>query len=78
MTSPITKLLIQNGAAHLHTLGDRAIAEFLTELAGRIGGMPAIVGLLNEYRGQLTPALIRAAGAERLPGRLSVIRGGWQ
>ena len=63
-------------AAHLHSLGERATAEFLAELASRIGGMPAIVGLLNEYRAKLSPAMIHAAGARRMPRHLSMIRGG--
>ena len=63
-------------AEHLHTLGPRAVAEFLAELAGQISGGPAISRLLAEYRNRLAPAMIRAAGAERLPRRLSVLTGG--
>ena len=63
-------------AEHLHTIGPRAVAEFLAELADRIGGGPAICGLLAEYRNQQTPAMIAAAGARRMPRHLSVIRGG--
>ena len=63
-------------AAHLHTLGPRAVAEFLAELADKIGGGPAISGLLADYRNRLTPAMIDAAGAGRMPRRLSMIQGG--
>jgi hypothetical protein len=54
---------------HLGRLGDRATAEFLADLAQRIGGMPAILGLLAEYQCRLTPAMIKAAGADRFPSR---------
>jgi hypothetical protein len=76
MHSPLASMHLHNGAAHLHALGDRALADFLAELAGRIGGMPAIVGLLNEYRARPTPPTIAATGAERTMRRVSVLSGG--
>jgi hypothetical protein len=66
--SPIDNLRLQRGAAHLHQLGARAVAEFLAELASRIGGAPAALSLLNEYA-RLTPGQVRAAGGERIPKR---------
>ena len=62
-------LRLQRGAEHLHTLGARATAEALTEVADRIGGMPAILAVLEIYQARLTPAMIRAAGADRFPPR---------
>ncbi len=43
------------------------IAEFMVELAGRIGGLRATQGLLNEHQARLTLAMILAAGANGLP-----------
>ena len=63
------RLRLDRGAAHLHRLGERATAEFLTELARRIGGEPAICGLLAEYAA-LTPGQVRAARASGFPPRL--------
>ncbi len=57
------------GAAHLHTLGPRALAEFLAAVGDRIGGMPAIVWLLTEYQQRLTPGMLHAAGGDRFPPR---------
>ena len=51
---PLAQARLQRGAEHLHQLGPRAMAEFLAELGGRIGGTPARLSLLNEY-GRLTP-----------------------
>ncbi len=61
----LDKLRLERGAAHLCQLGERATAEFLAELARRIGGEPAIRGLLAEYAA-LTPGQVRAAGASSL------------
>lgn len=66
--SPIDTLRLERGGTHLRHLGDRATAEFLTELARRIGGGPAILALLEEY-GRLSPGMVRAAGADRFPPR---------
>ena len=63
--SPLDRLRLQRGAEHLHSLGNRATGEFLAEIGERIGGMPAILGLLAEYQHRLTPAMVRAAGADR-------------
>lgn len=58
----------QRDVEHLYSLGDRATAEFLAEVARRIGGMPAIQALLVEYRA-LSPTQVRAAGGDRFPPR---------
>ena len=47
---PFTRRRLQRGVEHLHQLGPRATAEFLTEVADHIGGLPAIIGTLLEYR----------------------------
>lgn len=64
----INLLRLRHGAEHLHALGARATAEFLAELAERIGGLPAIHGLLHEYR-RISPAMVRFAGGDTFPSR---------
>jgi hypothetical protein len=66
---PIARLHLQRGAEHLHQLGGRATAEFLAEVVDRIGGMPAIMGLLTEYQRRLSPQLLRSVGGHRFPSR---------
>ena len=60
---------LRRGAEHLHRLGARATAEALAEIANRIGGMPAILGVLEEYRARLTPEMLAVAGGDRFPPR---------
>lgn len=67
--STLDSLRLQRGAEHLHRLGPRATAEFLSELACRIGGAPAIMALLTEY-GRVSPGMVRAAGGDRFPPRV--------
>jgi hypothetical protein len=66
---PLDRLRLERGVLHLHNLGPRAEAEFLAELAGKIGGLPAILGLLAEYQAKLSPAKLRASGGDRFPPR---------
>ena len=47
---PFAALRLQRGVEHLAQLGPRAIAEFLVELAGQIGGLPATLALLADRR----------------------------
>ncbi len=63
-THPLDQARLHRGAEHLHLLGPRAVAEFLTDFCGRIGGLPACMSLLNEY-GRLSPGQVRAAGGDR-------------
>jgi hypothetical protein len=63
---------LERGAEHLHKLGARATAELLAELGNRIGGMPAIIGLLTEYE-RLTPEVLRATGGDRFPRRIRAV-----
>jgi hypothetical protein len=60
---------LQRGSIHLVRLGPRALAEYLSELADRIGGLPAALALLAEYERRLTPETIRLAGGDRFPPR---------
>jgi hypothetical protein len=64
----ITRQQLQRRAEHLYRLGPRVQAEFLAELSGRIGGMPAILGLLNEYE-SLAPEMLLPTGGDRMPPR---------
>jgi hypothetical protein len=66
---PLTALRLQRGCESLHRLGPRATAELLAEVAGKIGGLPAIVGLLSEYERRLSPEMLSAVGADRFPPR---------
>ena len=65
---PLDRLRLQRGSEHLHKLGARATAELLAELAGRIGGLPAILGLLNDYE-HLPVRTLKALGGDRFPPR---------
>jgi hypothetical protein len=66
---PLDRLRLQRGSEHLHLLGPRATAEFLTEIDRRIGGMPCILGILGEYQQRLSPQMLRALGGDRFPAR---------
>jgi hypothetical protein len=66
---PLSRLRLQRGVEHLHALGSRATAELLAEVADRIGGMPAIMGLLTEYQQRLSPQMLRAISGHRFPLR---------
>jgi len=67
--SQIERARLDRGAEHLNRLGARATAEFLAELAGIVGGQPAILRLLAEYQNKLNPALLHSAGGHRFPPR---------
>lgn len=67
--TPLDRQRLHRGAQHLHTLGPRAVAELLAEVAQRIGGAPCILDQLAQYERRLTPAMVRTAGADRFPRR---------
>ena len=67
MHDTLTRSRLQTGAHHLHALGPRAVAAFIEDLAKRIGGLPAAVGLLAEYSSVSPP---------HRSGRKRVTRGG--
>ncbi len=60
--SPLDRMGLEHGLAHLDRLGSRAKTEFWIEFAGKVGTMPALLRLLAEYEDRLTPAMVRAAG----------------
>lgn len=66
---PLVRLHLQRGCEHLHTLGARATAELLCEVAAKIGGLPCILSTLDEYQQRLSPRLLRAAGGDRFSRR---------
>ena len=55
---------VQELAAHLHSLGARALHEFLLELIAAHGS--SVTTRLADYA-RLTPEMIRATGADRFP-----------
>jgi hypothetical protein len=63
----LTRLRLQLDVEHLHALDPRAVAEFLVEVDHRIGGMPAVLGLLAEFERRLAPGMLRATGGDRFP-----------
>ena len=63
---PLDRMRLQRGVEHLHSLGARATAEALAEVASRIGGLGAIMAILNDYQA-LSPQKVRRAGGDRFP-----------
>ena len=68
MMAPLDRLRLQRGVAHLCALGPRAVTELLAEVADSAGCAPCILDHLARYQ-RLTPAMVRAAGGERIPPR---------
>ena len=60
---PLDLLRIHRAAAHLHGLGPRPLGHALVELAEH-GGPATVLAMLDRYS-RLTPAMIRAAGADQ-------------
>jgi hypothetical protein len=73
MIDPVTAVHLERGAAHLHELGKRAIAEFLIEIGDRTGETLFVVNLLTEYRRRLTPEMLAALGGDRFPPRIRAV-----
>ncbi len=72
--SPLDRLRLEHGLAHLDRLGPRAKTEFWIEFAGKVGTMPALLRLLAEYETRLTPAMVHAAGGHKpVPRPLHVV-----
>jgi hypothetical protein len=63
------RLRLELGARHLHSLGARALAGFLEDLATQADCLSATLALLEDYR-RLTPGIVRAVGANRFPRRI--------
>lgn len=72
--SPLDRARMQRDVEHLHRLGARATAEAFAEVARRIGGTPAVMGVLAEYAA-VTPGQVRATGGERFPARVRAVGG---
>lgn len=66
--TPVERMRLDDGAAHLHALGARAIAELLAALTARVGGGAALVELLDDYR-RIPPAMVQRVGGDRIPRR---------
>ena len=62
----------------LHSLGQRATAELVVELAARSGAVDELDDLLQQYL-RLSPEMLSATGGDRLPRTpLQVVRSGGQ
>ena len=59
--------------AHLHSLGARAVAEILEEIARTEDCTATILDLLAEYEQRLTPDLLHSVGGDRFPPRLPLL-----
>lgn len=59
--SPTDRAQLQRDVEHLHRLGARATAEAFAEVARRIGGGPAVLGVLAEFAA-VKPGKVRASG----------------
>lgn len=70
----IQQMRIERGARHLHSLGARATAAFLDELtADAPGARDRLVRKLAEWQARLTPAMVRLAGGDQFPSRLTAV-----
>ena len=65
---PLDRMRLQRGVEHLHSLGARATAEALAEVAGRIGGLPVILAVLGEFS-TVTPHKLRTTGGDCFSSR---------
>ena len=59
-----TRIKLYRGAAVLHARGPDATAEALAEVARRIGGLAAIIGVLNELTARPRPPRRRRRAAQ--------------
>ena len=63
-------LRFQRGAEHVHTLGPRAIAELLAQVAREGRDLPGTLDLLDNWRAGLSPEMVRAAAGDCFPRRM--------
>jgi hypothetical protein len=70
---PFTRCRLEQGAEYLEHAGCRVIGEFLAEIATDIGGLPCILGRLNEYQQRVCPVTLRALGGEKFAPRLRAV-----
>ena len=67
LIADLDRLRMQRIAFHVYALGPRALAELLIELDRR-AAPGAVMAVLAEFS-RLTPPMVRAAGADRMPPR---------
>ena len=67
LINDLDRLRMQRAALHVYKLGPRALAELLIELDRRAA--PGIVVTALAAFAAITPAVIRAAGGDRMPPR---------
>jgi hypothetical protein len=67
--STFDRLRLQRGAEHLHTLGPRAVAEFLAEIGTHHGCFDDVLARLGVWR-RLSPEVVRIVGGDRFPHRM--------
>jgi hypothetical protein len=65
--SQIDRLRLDRSAAQLHRLGARATSEFLAEIGMQHGIALDVLTRAENWARQLTPEMIRTAGADRFP-----------
>ena len=64
----------ERAVEHLHSLGPRAVWEFLREIGEEAECVSIIEGKLLSWR-RLTPEMVHLAGGDRFPPHLSVLQG---
>ncbi len=62
-------LRLQRGAEHVHTLGPRAVAELLAQVAREGRDLPGTLDLMDQWRAGLSVETLTAAGGDRFPPR---------
>ena len=72
MSAPSIRLRLEALAPRIAALGARPVAELLIDLAAATGE-PEIVLARAEAFGRLSPAMVRAAGADRFPTRIALV-----
>ena len=74
MDEPVAGPRFERQVKHLHNLGPRAVAEFLSEIATTTGQSRFIAARLQVYA-KLDPEIVRAVGGDRFPPMpLEVVR----
>jgi hypothetical protein len=65
---PALRPRFERSAAHVYSLGPRAVAEAFAEIALRTDGLQGALAVLDRYK-DATPKLLAAVGGDRLPLR---------
>jgi len=69
---PADRLRLQRGAEHLHRLGARPVAEFLSESARARDDFASMLCRLDAWR-ELSPELVHAVGGDLFPPELQAV-----